>query len=79
MIVKDPDTATAPPDALPMDLGSLGPAKDLPEKEIPRLTSAREPRFQAVIARSALEDIRAHGRSEPEIEVCGVLVGKLGR
>ena len=33
---------------------------DLPEKEIPRLTSARESRFQVVIGRSVLEDIRTH-------------------
>lgn len=78
LIVKNPDAAVAP-EAVPMDLGSLGPAKDLPEKEIPRLTSAREPRFQVVIGRSVLEDIRTHGRSEPEIEVCGVLVGNVYR
>jgi proteasome lid subunit RPN8/RPN11 len=62
-----------------MDFGSLGPARDLPEKEIPRLTSAREPRFQVVVARSVLEDIRAHGKGEQEIEVCGVLVGNVYR
>jgi proteasome lid subunit RPN8/RPN11 len=77
LIVKTPDVAM--PEAPPIDLGSLGPAKDLPEKEIPRLTSAREPRFQVVIGRSVLEDIRAHGRGEPEIEVCGVLVGNVYR
>lgn len=63
----------------PIDLGSLGDPSALPQREIARLVSSRESRFQVVIARSVLEDIHDHGRSQPEVEVCGVLVGNVYR
>lgn len=40
--------------------------------KVPR---ARPAAFHVVFARDVIDDIRAHGRSSPEVEVCGVLVG----
>jgi proteasome lid subunit RPN8/RPN11 len=37
----------------------------------------RRPTFQAVLRQSVLNAIHAHGRSSPEVEVCGVLVGNV--
>jgi len=52
-------------------------AAEFPRREIERLEGAREPRFQAVIKQSVLEDIHAHGKASPEAEICGVLVGNV--
>ena len=77
LIAKNPDASAKTESHV--DLGSLGPASALPEREIARLASAREQRFQVVIGRSVLDDVRAHGQSQPEVEVCGVLVGNVYR
>ena len=52
-------------------------AADYPERSIERLAGAREPRFQTIIKQSVLTDIHAHGKSSPEAEICGVLVGNV--
>lgn len=39
----------------------------------------REHKFQVVFRRSALNDIRAHGCSTPDVEVCGVILGTVYR
>ena len=55
-------------------------AGDWPARKLPRVTDRpRAKGFQAVLARSALNDMHRHGRSEPEVEVCGVLVGNVYR
>jgi proteasome lid subunit RPN8/RPN11 len=48
-----------------------------PARELERLRDERQPGFQAVIARSALNDMHRHGRSTRDVEVCGVLVGNV--
>ncbi|HEX3355363.1 MAG TPA: Mov34/MPN/PAD-1 family protein [Tepidisphaeraceae bacterium] len=52
-------------------------AADFPQKSIDRLAGNREPRFQTVIKQSVLDEIHAHGKSSPEAEICGVLVGNV--
>ena len=52
-------------------------ASEFPERAIERLVGARQPRFQAIIKQSVLDDIHAHGKSSPEAEICGVLVGNV--
>ena len=55
-------------------------AADWPARGRPRVTDRpRIAGFQAVVARSALNDMHRHGRSEPGAEVCGVLVGNVYR
>ena len=48
-----------------------------PQRALPEGVAGREPRFQVVFADAVLQDIRDHGLSSPEIEVCGVLVGNI--
>lgn len=79
-----PPAPVAPPGGGPAAAGAavnLGSLKvdALPQRDLPHLARAREGRFQVAVARSVLDDIRDHGRSEPEVEVCGVLVGNVYR
>lgn len=36
---------------------------------------AGHPEFQSIVRQSVIEQVRAHGEANPDIEVCGVLVG----
>jgi proteasome lid subunit RPN8/RPN11 len=55
-------------------------AADWIRRKLPRVTDRPRSRgFQAVMARSALNEMHRHGRAEPEVEVCGVLVGNVYR
>ena len=54
-------------------------AAEFPYRPIERLAGVREPRFQVVIKQSVLDEIHAHGKSSPEAEICGVLVGNVFR
>ena len=56
------------------DAGTMARA-DFPLRDVPFGTGTRESRYQAVFKQSVLDDIREHGKSSPEAEVCGVLVG----
>ena len=68
--------AAPPPDR---DVAQVNPA-DWPARGLPRVTDRpRTSGFQAGVARSALNDMHGHGRSQPGAEVCGVLVGNVYR
>ena len=69
------DTGTTPsgPDAGEIDLDQW------PFREFPLGPEDRRTGFQAVLKRSVIEDMRHHGLDNPEVEVCGVLVGNVYR
>ena len=46
---------------------------------MPPRVLGRKPGFQVVMRRSVIRDIRAHAKSSPDIEICGVLVGEIYR
>src|SRR3954467_15131564 len=48
-----------------------------PQREFPLGPRERPTRRCVIYKQSVLNDIRAHGRSAPDIEVCGVLVGNV--
>jgi proteasome lid subunit RPN8/RPN11 len=50
-------------------------AGPLPKWKMPTLVKGRKIGYQVLIRRSVLNDIRAHARGNPEVEVCGVMVG----
>jgi proteasome lid subunit RPN8/RPN11 len=50
---------------------------EVPMWKMPPTVKGRQHRYQMLVRRSVLNDIRAHARSNPEVEVCGVLVGKV--
>lgn len=59
------------------DAGAIQPT-DYTRRSLPYVgTGKRLPRFQAVVPQSVLNAIHQHGRSSPEVEVCGVLVGNI--
>jgi proteasome lid subunit RPN8/RPN11 len=51
----------------------------LPRWPMPPRVVGRRETYQVLIRRSVLNDIRAHALSQPDTEVCGVLVGTLFR
>jgi len=54
--------------------------QDLAVRPLPRETMmGRANKFQVIFGDGILEDIRDHGLSSPEAEVCGVLVGNIYR
>lgn len=61
---------------LPRDVDSV-PCDAGPRRPIVRVTGPREPRFQAVIKRSVLEAMHDHGKTTIDVEICGVMVGKV--
>lgn len=63
----------APRDA---DGASDEPWRDAP---FPRGVDGREKKYQVVIRRAVLNDIRAHGCASPAVEVCGVILGNVYR
>ena len=50
---------------------------DWEKRKWPKSVGGREGGFQALVRQSALNQIHRHGKSQPEIEVCGVLVGNV--
>jgi proteasome lid subunit RPN8/RPN11 len=54
-------------------------AAQYPARELPRIRDERGRGFQVVMTRSALNDMHRHGRSEIDVEVCGVIVGNVYR
>ena len=44
---------------------------------MPERILGRKPGFQVVMRRSVIGDVRAHAKSSPDIEICGVLVGDI--
>jgi proteasome lid subunit RPN8/RPN11 len=48
---------------------------DYPLKDLPKVNGIRDARYQVVFRQSVLDEIHAHGKSSPEAEVCGVLIG----
>jgi proteasome lid subunit RPN8/RPN11 len=69
--------ATAPPEVpVDRDVSQVNPA-DYPQRDLLRIRDQRRKGFQTVFARSALNDMHRHGRSERDVEVCGVLVGSV--
>ncbi len=65
------DTATNGVDA------SAVAMEQWPEMAAPLVDGRREGKFQAIIKRQVLDRIHDHGRSNTEVEVCGVLVGNV--
>lgn len=53
------------------------PADDWPIRPFPAKVTGRAAGFQVVFAEDVIDDIREHGRSSPDVEVCGVLVGNV--
>jgi proteasome lid subunit RPN8/RPN11 len=80
MDVKAPETpaTSAPLVPIERDVSRVDAATHL-ARELPRIRDLRKNGFQVVIARSALNDMHRHGRSQPDVEVCGVLVGNVYR
>jgi proteasome lid subunit RPN8/RPN11 len=50
---------------------------DWERRDLPGGVTGREKGFQALIRQSVLNQIHRHGKSAPEIEICGVLVGNV--
>lgn len=81
MGVNDLKTTAKPPPAPPAanpsrDSGAMR-ADQLTKWPMPARILGRQPGFQVVMRRSVIADIRAHAKSSPEIEICGVLVGNV--
>jgi proteasome lid subunit RPN8/RPN11 len=80
-------TQSKPKDAPPVEPTSevSEPARDanrIPagqwlRRAVPRGVSGRTAGFQVVFASKVIDDIRSHGLSSPDAEVCGVLVGNV--
>lgn len=70
--------STTPTRDASLDVAAIDGAQ-YPHRKIERLIGARDPRFQAVIKQAVLDDIHDHGKSSPEAEICGVLVGNVYR
>jgi proteasome lid subunit RPN8/RPN11 len=71
--------ATSQPDVpSDRDVANVDPAR-YEWRDLPRLRDERHAGFQAIITRSALNDMHRHGRSSPDVEVCGVIVGNVYR
>src|SRR5581483_5889779 len=54
-------------------------AAEFPHRKLERLAGTRESRFQVVFKQAVLHEIHSHGKSSPEAEICGVLVGNVFR
>ena len=67
--------ATIPVD---QDISSIATG-EWPEREFPLGPRERPTRRCVIFKQSVLNDIRAHGRGSPDIEVCGVIVGNVYR
>jgi proteasome lid subunit RPN8/RPN11 len=81
MDVTETDAPERPATTMPevpadRDVSNIDPSA-YPARDLPRLRDQRTQGFQAVLTRSALNDMHRHGRSSPDVEVCGVLVGNV--
>ena len=65
------DTATSTIDASSVATG------DWPQMAAPKVKGRRECGFQAIIKRAVLDQVHDHGRSNTQVEICGVLVGNV--
>jgi len=80
--MKADDVTAAEVQSAPVD-----PARDAenvakerwPSLQMPGRVLGRTNKYQVVFRRSVLNDIRAHGLTNPNVEVCGVLVGIIYR
>lgn len=70
-----PNAASGAPDA-PRDADRI-PVNQWLRRAMPEGVADRSTGFQVLFASGVIEDIRAHGLSSPEAEVCGVLVGNV--
>ncbi len=52
---------------------------EFPVRAAPVPTGTRQPTFQTVFRRVALESIHDHGKENTDVEICGVLVGNVYR
>ena len=68
----------APTDAppAPRDANAI-PMNQWLRRAMPKSVTGRSAGFQVLFASGVIDDIRAHGLSSPEAEVCGVLVGNV--
>ncbi len=65
------ETATSELDAKSVATG------EWPVMAAPRCKGLREGGFQAIIKRAVLDRVHDHGRTNTEVEICGVLVGNV--
>ena len=72
---KESDSTPPPPD--PSRDSGLIRADQFVKAALPERVLGRKPGFQVVLRRSVASDIRAHAKSSPDIEICGVLVGEV--
>ena len=66
------------PDEPLLDADSTNPDECV-EKPFPLKRERPEKIFRVAVARSVLNEIKEHARSEPDAEICGVLVGNVYR
>src|SRR3954469_4440300 len=66
--------STTPP--VEQDLNSIRDG-EWPDREFPLGPREKPTRRQVIISQSVLNEIHNHGRSAPDVEVCGVLVGNV--
>jgi proteasome lid subunit RPN8/RPN11 len=59
-----------------LDITAINP-DEFPARELGRFAGKRAKHFQAVMSRSVLDEIHAHGQSITDAEICGVLVGNV--
>src|SRR3954468_7265776 len=71
-------TLAAPPNtpASELDISTIV-SGEWPDREFPLGPREKPTRRCVIFKQSVLNEIRTHGRSAPEIEVCGVLVGNV--
>ncbi len=62
--------------AVDQDISSIKTG-EWPERQFPLGQREKPTRRQVIFKQSVLNEIHAHGRSAPDIEVCGVLVGNV--
>jgi proteasome lid subunit RPN8/RPN11 len=77
---ESPDSPAATSLDAPADRDAANlDASQYPWRDLPRLREERRDGYQVVMTRSALNDMHRHGRSSPDVEVCGVIVGNVYR
>src|SRR4051812_280379 len=62
--------------AADQDISAIG-ASEWVQREFPLGPRERPTRRCVIMKQSVLNDVRAHGKTAPDIEVCGVLVGNV--
>src|SRR5512142_2716714 len=66
----------SPTSSIEQDISAIATG-EWPEREFPLGPREKPTRRCVIFKQSVLNDVRAHGRSAPDIEVCGVLVGNV--